>query len=161
MVRLNKQEHNPVQTRHTVLETILEHSHSAAHVARGLVLSIADDGSVDVDVPEHAAAISCWLLHTSEKETFEPRRGDAVLVWLPPGGTAQGVVLGRIGPATVAQAAEPPAKMVIEAREQLTLKCGEGSITLRGDGKVLIQGKDLVSRAQRTNRIKGGSVAIN
>jgi hypothetical protein len=159
MVRLNKQEHNPVQTRHTLLETILENSASAAQIVRGLVLWMADDGSVEVDVPERAAAISCWLLHTSEKETFEPRRGDPVLVWLPPGGTAQGVVLGRIGPAAVAQA--PPAKMVIEAREQLTLKCGEGSITLRGDGKVLIQGKDLVSRAQRTNRIKGGSVAIN
>ena len=29
------------------------------------------------------------------------------------------------------------------------------------DGKILIKGKDLVSHAQRTNRIKGGSVAIN
>ncbi|HKM56274.1 MAG TPA: hypothetical protein VJY33_22910, partial [Isosphaeraceae bacterium] len=56
---------------------------------------------------------------------------------------------------------EPPDELIFEAKQSLTLKCGEGSITLRGDGKILIKGKDLVSRAQRMNRIKGGAVAIN
>lgn len=54
-----------------------------------------------------------------------------------------------------------PDELVIEARKNLTLRVGEGSITIRADGKILIKGKDLVSHAQRTNRIKGGSVAIN
>ena len=51
--------------------------------------------------------------------------------------------------------------MVLEAKRRLTLKCGDGSITIREDGKILIKGKDLVSHATRMNRIKGGAVQIN
>lgn len=54
-----------------------------------------------------------------------------------------------------------PETVVLEAREELTLRVGDGSITIRKDGKILIKGKDLVSHAQRVNRIKGGSVSIN
>jgi len=43
----------------------------------------------------------------------------------------------------------------------MTLRVGNGSITIRGDGKILIKGSDLVSHAQRTNRIRGGAVSIN
>jgi hypothetical protein len=32
---------------------------------------------------------------------------------------------------------------------------------LRKDGKLMIRGKDVLTRAKRTNRIKGGSVGIN
>lgn len=52
-------------------------------------------------------------------------------------------------------------KMVIEAKEQIELKCGKGSITIRKDGKIVINGTDLLSRSSGTNRIKGGSVGIN
>ena len=54
-----------------------------------------------------------------------------------------------------------PDELTLEAASQLSLKCGEGSITIRNDGKILIKGKNLVSLALETNRIKGGSVAIN
>ena len=77
------------------------------------------------------------------------------------------MILGRIVPAQASARAENTAEagtqdeLVIEAKKNLTLKCGEGSITIREDGKILIKGKDLVSHAQRMNRIKGGSVSIN
>ena len=54
-----------------------------------------------------------------------------------------------------------PDELVLEAKHTLTLRVGDGSITIREDGKILIKGKDLVSHAARTNRIKGGSVQIN
>jgi hypothetical protein len=54
-----------------------------------------------------------------------------------------------------------PDTMIIEAKTGLTLRVGEGSITVREDGRILIKGKDLVSHAKRVNRIRGGSVAIN
>jgi hypothetical protein len=86
-----------------------------------------------------------------------------VLVWLADDDDERGVIIGRIGPshAPAPPPEELPEELVIEAKNNLTFKCGEGSITLRSDGKVLIKGKDLVSRAQRMNRIKGGAVAIN
>ena len=49
----------------------------------------------------------------------------------------------------------------IEARKQIVLECGKGSITIRKDGKILVKGTKLVSRASETNKIKGASVNIN
>lgn len=54
-----------------------------------------------------------------------------------------------------------PDAIVLEARESLTLRVGDGSITIRADGQILIKGRDLVSSAQRLHRIKGGAVSIN
>lgn len=52
-------------------------------------------------------------------------------------------------------------RLTLEAEEEIVLKCGEGSITLRKDGKIIIKGTHLLSRASGPNRIKGGSVQIN
>lgn len=52
-------------------------------------------------------------------------------------------------------------KLNISAQQQLTLQCGESSITLTESGKVLIKGKYLSSRSTGVNRITGGSVQVN
>lgn len=52
-------------------------------------------------------------------------------------------------------------RMVISARRALVLRCGEASITLTSAGKVLIEGKYLLSRSAGANRIKGGSIELN
>jgi hypothetical protein len=52
-------------------------------------------------------------------------------------------------------------RVTLEAQEEIQLKCGDGSITLRKDGKIIIKGTHLLSRASGPNRIKGGSVQIN
>jgi hypothetical protein len=52
-------------------------------------------------------------------------------------------------------------RITIEAEEEVVLKCGTGSITLRKDGKIVIKGTHLLSRSSGPNRIKGGSVNIN
>ena len=139
----------------------------ATPIVTGRVLAVRDDGSVLVEVEgANNDKLWCDLLHTSEHPTLRLSVADRVLLWFSPDGEEQGVVLGRIGtshaPSSEAQENEhKPHELVIEAKENLTLKCGDGSITLRSDGKILIKGKDLVSRAGRMNRIKGGAVAIN
>ncbi len=57
--------------------------------------------------------------------------------------------------------ADVPKELVISAAEQLTLRCGESSITLTAAGKIIIRGKYIVSRSSGVQRIKGGSVQIN
>lgn len=52
-------------------------------------------------------------------------------------------------------------RVVIEGQDEIVLKCGEASITLRRNGKVIVKGTYLESRATGTHRIKGGSVEIN
>lgn len=156
-----------MQTTHTILETILAPQPAAAAIVRGVVRSVEADGTVRADCRQPGRdRVRCSLLQTAGRLTLELAAGDSVLVWLAGPDDEHGVVLGRIGPGLAALVppeapAHAPDELVIEARQQLTLRCGDGSITLRGDGKVVIQGKDLVSRAERMNRIKGGGVAIN
>lgn len=52
-------------------------------------------------------------------------------------------------------------ELVITAAKQLTLRCGESSITLTAAGKIIIRGKYIVSRSSGVQRIKGGAVQIN
>ena len=49
----------------------------------------------------------------------------------------------------------------LSAEHDITLVCGQASLTLRYDGKVVISGTHLVSTSRGPNRIKGASVAIN
>lgn len=49
----------------------------------------------------------------------------------------------------------------IKAKEELLLQCGDASILLRKDGKVVIKGVDIISRARKNNKIKGGSIRLN
>jgi Domain of unknown function (DUF6484) len=52
-------------------------------------------------------------------------------------------------------------RVVIEGRDEVVLQCGKASITLRRNGRVVIRGTQLESRAQGLNRIRGGAVQIN
>lgn len=80
--------------------------------------------------------------------------GDRVLV-VPLAAPGRPVVIGRIG-----RHGRPP-QVRMEAGELLSLKCGESSIDLRADGKVVIRGEDVLVRAKGTQRIRAGAVSIN
>ena len=137
---------------------------SERQIVRGRVVLVHDDSSVLVTQESENRELRCEVLQTGDGSTLRLAAGDTVLLWRSSCEDAHGVILGRIGPAQALEL-EPGEKieetLVIEARKQLTLRVGEGSITIREDGKILIKGKDLVSHAQRMNRIKGGSVSIN
>jgi len=69
---------------------------------------------------------------------------------------------------TIALEAEKPKDVLIDgkrvtfdAKEEIVLRCGEASIVLRNDGKVVIKGKNILSRSHGMNKIKGGAVHIN
>jgi len=151
----------------TRAELLIESMAQGKQIARGNVLVVRDDGAALVGCAvEKPCDILCDILQTSEGTGLRLLAGDTVLVWLPEGDEERGVVLGRIGTSRAnaveqKKTQDTPDELVIEAKKNLTFKCGDGSITLRKDGKILIKGKDLVSRAKRMNRIKGGSVAIN
>lgn len=49
----------------------------------------------------------------------------------------------------------------IEAREEVTLKCGKASLTLRRNGDVILRGVNIRTEAEQVQRIKGGKVQIN
>ena len=52
-------------------------------------------------------------------------------------------------------------RIVINAKKEVVLSCGKSSITLRKNGKIVVKGITITSRAAETNKIKGGVVSIN
>ena len=52
-------------------------------------------------------------------------------------------------------------RVVIRGHEEVVLQCGEATIILRANGKVIIRGVQIESHARGLNRIKGGGVKVN
>jgi hypothetical protein len=52
-------------------------------------------------------------------------------------------------------------RVTLAAHHELLLRCGKASILLRSDGKIIIKGTELLSRASGLNKIKGAAVHIN
>jgi hypothetical protein len=140
---------------------------SGAFVAR---VEEVRDWRIDVRDLRGGQRRTCAVLDAA-LEASPVAANDLVLVQPVLGVDFDAVVVGRIAdgrPAATRRADEAPVTealtpdhVVLQAKQSLTLRAGEASITMRDDGKILIKGHDVVSHAKRTNRIKGGSVAIN
>jgi hypothetical protein len=52
-------------------------------------------------------------------------------------------------------------RVIVEGEHEVLLRCGDASITLRPDGKVIVRGAYIETTATGVNRIRGGSVKIN
>lgn len=142
---------------------ILEMAATAAAGTRlGRIAALLEE-AILVACGPGGAMVACDLLEPPAVGARPLAEGDTVLVVVPQDGDGRGIVLGRVLRPGARGAGEggAPEELLLEATKGLTLKVGEGSITLREDGKVLIRGRDLVSHAKRTNRIRGGTVSIN
>jgi hypothetical protein len=67
----------------------------------------------------------------------------------------------RTGKAAPVEARLDGERVVLEGKKEILLKCGEASITLRSDGRMVLRGAYVETYAKGLNRIKGGSVKIN
>lgn len=50
---------------------------------------------------------------------------------------------------------------VVTAEREIVLRCGDASITLTRAGKVIIEGRYIVSRSSGHNKIKGAAIELN
>ncbi len=128
----------------------------ATGLLAGRLQRVDDDGQLVVELPGLGTQRVAWLESADNRELCL-RPGDQLLVAASQG-DAPAVALGRIGRYT------PPAPndhVVIEATELLTLKCGDSSIDLRVDGKLMVRGDDVLLHARSTQTIRAGTVSIN
>jgi hypothetical protein len=99
-----------------------------------------------------------------------------VLLMLEEGDPTRPIIVGLVSDAFAVTPSAPPLldlalrptaasldgkRLQFEASEEVVLKCGKGSITLQANGRVVIKGTELVSRASGSNKIRGASVNIN
>lgn len=52
-------------------------------------------------------------------------------------------------------------QVVVHGTDEILLECGASSILLRKDGKIILKGAQIVSRASGRHKIRGASVQIN
>lgn len=101
--------------------------------------------------------------------------GRSVVVALEEGDAARPIILGVLREAVLepaeevrllARAGAPEVsvdgkRVYVEGEDEVVLRCGEASISLRKDGRVTIRGMEIVSRARGTHKVKGATVLIN
>jgi hypothetical protein len=75
--------------------------------------------------------------------------------------TAAGPEARRPSPEGPAPSGARTAHVVIEGDRAVVLRCGPASITLTADGRIVIKGTTLTSRASETNKVRGAVVLIN
>ncbi len=129
-----------------------------AHDARGLCVDFPDNLAGPV------AARAMQTLDLGAVATAIAQR-TPVLLTFEHGRADRPIVLGLLHAPAPTQA---PAiahvdgkRIVLSAEDEIVLQCGRASITLRRNGRVVIRGVEVETRASGVNRIRGGSVAIN
>jgi len=128
-------------------------------VTIGEILGADGDGGPLVAGPrgESRAAEAVWMERTPDWAACAGLR--CVLGRLD-GDPARPVILGLLD-------APPPATgeeaqvLKLSGEREVILQCGEAKISLRADGRVVIQGGYVLSRSTGVNKVKGASVQIN
>jgi hypothetical protein len=82
-----------------------------------------------------------------------------VLVLLRGGDPSKPVIVSTI--VDRLEAERPRETIELRADRELVLQCGEASISLHADGRVIVRGGYVETYADGTNRIKGAQVRIN
>lgn len=110
------------------------------------------------------------LVARSVVDLYGPHIGSKVVLMFEGGDAGKPIVMGVLREGEGWPLAEQPdqvevdadgQRLIVSAKEQLVLRCGEASITLTKAGKVLIKGNYVLTRSTGMNRIKGGAVQIN
>jgi hypothetical protein len=136
----------------------------------GQLVNVLGEDQVAVAVPGResafAARLAVSLTHARLRAAIECQQG--VVIVLDAAG--QAFVIGLLEPVPVE--APAPSPQIVEAdvdgkrirvvgQDEIVLECGEASITLRRNGRVIIRGTYVETDSAGTNRIKGAAVRIN
>lgn len=89
--------------------------------------------------------------------------GSRVALLFVNGDSAQPMIIGPVKEAVrhASVTVDNKEQLVLSAEREIVLKCGDASITLTRDGKILLRGDYISSRSSGMQTIKGGSVQIN
>jgi len=86
------------------------------------------------------------------------QKGDRVL-FLTGEAPGRGYVLGIVQ--NCSTAGGTPEHLRLTAAQKLELCCGKSSLSMEEDGRIVLRGVELTSRASGVNKIRGAAVKIN
>ncbi len=144
----------------------------------GIIIGVTEEGRALVDYHGNLAGpIEARSILDRPSEKCSTMEGSIpVLLYFEKGNPGLPIVVGIIHdtlyPAVsqdevLRQLKQPSHNMIdsktifFNAQDEIVLHCGKSSVTLNKDGKVIVKGKKIISRASETNKIKGATVSIN
>ena len=146
-------------------------------VSCGRIVELSSDGQACVDFPGNGSGpIVARCLDTVRLESRTFLADLPILLVFEHGDPAKPIIVGVVDSGAAAQwkthgMCVPPEKsqhaivdgrrLMLKGEEEVTLVCGEASITLTKDGRITLRGVEIVSRALGSNKIRGASVSIN
>jgi hypothetical protein len=126
-------------------------------VQRSLITGIGPDGRAQIVMPA-ANEPDLQVFARSLVAVGPASVGREAAVVVMDGG--EPLILGLIQP-LVPEVEADGERLVLEARREVTLRCGKASINLTADGRVTIRGTQVLSRSDGANRVQGASVQLN
>lgn len=140
-------------------------------IRRSRVLRITPEGEIWVENYPEGLPIPCDFLKTSSSPPPHLNPEDLVLYAMDEI-ESRGYVLGVIkkyqanedmanNQLTHPNIEQDLREIKFNAKERIELRCGKSSLTLNKDGKVVIKGVQVTSRAREVNKVKGAAVQIN
>ncbi len=150
----------------------------AGSFSAGRIVQVTEEGRALVDWPGNPLGPVAARSIVEAPERFDSAAAEemTVLLAFENGDPSLPIVVGVIRDTFRSSASVHPAALpfkppedavldgktvVLDAKEEILLRCGGSSILLRKDGKIVLKGKEIVSRASGTNKIRGASVKIN
>lgn len=146
-------------------------------IIRGEILTVTEEGLPIIKFKGSPSTGVCASIGLPSRElgSIEKMSGLPVLILLPDDPLQKPIIIGVIRDSLLpSQSLIPPVaektansltingkSLLLEGENEVVLKCGLGSITLRANGQIVIKGTKLLSRASEANKIRGASVLIN
>jgi hypothetical protein len=143
----------------------------------GTLVGVDEDGRPLVRFPgaPFNAAPARLAVSAPRPSDEEVRNGVGVVLIFEDGDARRPIVVGMVRDRFELPAAGPVAlvseetrtlslngsAVIVEGQDEIVLKCGLGSLTIRANGQIVIKGTRLISRASETNKIRGAAVHIN
>ena len=150
-----------------VLQAEPEDHQPAIGAQRGRVVRIDSDGRLFVDFPGNLTGPVHAKLAVSAMElaeVVESAEPTEILLVFENNDPALPIIVGTVRDRLPSDGIEiyiRGRRITVDAGAEIELRCGDGKVRITRDGKVVVLGNDVVSRARRQNRIKGGTVNIN
>jgi hypothetical protein len=146
----------------------------AAGIQSGRIVEIRPGGKPMVDFDgNESGLLEARCLHRASFSN-DYAAGSAVLLAFDRGDRTHPIILGALSESceespgrpfraegTQVNAVVDGTRIVLRADREIVLECGESSLILQKDGRVVLKGVEVVSRASRTNKIRGACVKIN
>lgn len=125
----------------------------------GEIAAVAADGAFTVDFPGNE--LGPLRARTIREDLW---LGAKVLLAFDGGDPTRPIVVGVLSDRLQAQGRTihlKAARIHLQATDEFSIECGEAKVEAARDGKLKLKGRDVVSRASRSNKVQGSTVRLN